>query len=52
MAAYVIVDEFPTAEQARAWWNSKEYSQAKALRQSCAETQMVLVEGAPVMANR
>ena len=47
-----VVLEFPNAERERAWWNSKEYAPAKALRQSCSETQMVLVEGARVMANR
>ncbi|MFL5344398.1 MAG: DUF1330 domain-containing protein [Hyalangium sp.] len=45
-----VVLEFPTAERARAWWSSPEYAEAKALRQSCAHTQMLLVEGlsAPV----
>jgi uncharacterized protein (DUF1330 family) len=47
-----VVLEFPSAEQAKAWWSSKEYAPAKAVRQSCAETQMVLVEGAPVLAKR
>jgi uncharacterized protein (DUF1330 family) len=40
-----VVLEFPSAERARAWWNSKEYAPAKAIRQSCSETQMVLIEG-------
>lgn len=47
-----VVLEFPSADRARAWWNSDEYAPAKALRQACSETQMVLVDGAPVMANR
>lgn len=47
-----VVLEFPSAEQAKAWWNSKDYAPAKAIRQSCAETQMVVVEGAPVIASR
>jgi uncharacterized protein (DUF1330 family) len=40
-----VILEFPTVEAARGWWNSPEYAPAKALRQSCAETDMVLVEG-------
>jgi uncharacterized protein (DUF1330 family) len=43
----LVILEFPTAEQARAWWASREYSPAKALRQACAHTDMVLVEGVP-----
>jgi len=47
----LVILEFPTAERARAWWNSPEYAEAKALRQSCTTTKMVLVEGvsAPVI---
>jgi uncharacterized protein (DUF1330 family) len=41
---FVIV-EFENAERAQAWWDSHEYAAAKALRQSCASTQMLLVEG-------
>ena len=40
-----VILEFPTADAARGWWNSPEYAPAKALRQSCATTQMLLVEG-------
>ena len=40
-----VILEFPTGEKARAWWDSPEYAEAKALRQSCADTQMVLLEG-------
>ena len=42
-----VILEFPTAQQARAWWSSPEYAPAKALRQSCTQTQMLLVEGLP-----
>ena len=42
----VVVLEFPTKRQAHAWWNSSEYADAKALRQSCAYTEMVIVDGA------
>jgi len=40
-----VMLEFPSGEQARAWWSSHEYAPAKALRQSCANTEMLLVEG-------
>ena len=42
----VVVLEFPNKRQAHAWWNSSEYADAKALRQSCAYTEMVIVDGA------
>ena len=41
----LVILEFPTAEAGRAWWNSPEYRPAKALRQSCAGTDMLLVDG-------
>jgi uncharacterized protein (DUF1330 family) len=41
-----VILEFPDVEAGRAWWNSPEYEPAKALRQSCAETDMLLVQGA------
>ena len=41
---FVIV-EFPSVEQAKAWWASPEYAEAKALRQATSETQMIVVEG-------
>ena len=40
-----VILEFPTADAARQWWASPEYAPAKALRQSCATTDMILVEG-------
>ena len=40
-----VILEFPSADKARAWWASEEYAEAKAMRQSCATTQMLLVEG-------
>jgi uncharacterized protein (DUF1330 family) len=46
-ARFVIL-EFPNADAARAWWDSPEYAEAKALRQSCADTEMLLVEGPPL----
>ena len=43
--ARLVVLEFPDADAARGWWASEEYAPAKALRQSCARTEMLLVEG-------
>jgi uncharacterized protein (DUF1330 family) len=40
-----VILEFPDADRARAWWSSEEYAEAKALRQRCARTEMLLVEG-------
>ena len=40
-----VILEFPSVEQARRWWDSPEYAEAKALRQASASTQMLLVEG-------
>jgi uncharacterized protein (DUF1330 family) len=40
-----VVLRFPSAAQARAWWSSPEYAEAKALRQMSARTEMLLVEG-------
>lgn len=41
----VVVLEFDSAERAKAWWDSEEYREAKALRQRIADTNMILVEG-------
>jgi len=41
----LVVLEFPDAARARAWWDSTEYAAAKALRQSCARSEIVLIEG-------
>jgi uncharacterized protein (DUF1330 family) len=43
----LVILEFPDLEQARTWWGSPEYAPAKALRQSCADTQLVITEGLP-----
>ena len=37
--------EFPSVENAKAWWAGAEYAEAKALRQATADTQMIVVEG-------
>ena len=43
--ARIIVLEFPSVEQAKAWWSSPEYAEAKALRMQTADTKMIIVEG-------
>jgi uncharacterized protein (DUF1330 family) len=42
----VVVIEFPSVEQARAWWSSPEYEEAKAIRREASESRIILVEGA------
>jgi uncharacterized protein (DUF1330 family) len=41
----LVLLEFPSADRARAWWNSPEYADAKAKRQSCSTADMVLLDG-------
>jgi uncharacterized protein (DUF1330 family) len=41
----LVILEFPDRDRAAAWWSSPEYAEAKALRQSCASADMVLVDG-------
>jgi uncharacterized protein (DUF1330 family) len=43
----LVVLEFPDVERARAWWESPEYAPAKAVRQSCAATELVITDGLP-----
>ena len=43
----LVILEFPTGTQARAWWSSPEYAPAKAMRQRCAQTEMLLIDGSP-----
>jgi uncharacterized protein (DUF1330 family) len=42
-----VILEFPDLGRARAWWDSPEYAPAKAMRQSCADTQLVITDGLP-----
>ena len=44
----LVVLEFPTLERAREWWASPEYAEARALRQSSARTDMLVVPGIEV----
>jgi len=41
----IVVLEFPDTASARRWWESPEYSEARALRQATTQTQMLIVEG-------
>jgi uncharacterized protein (DUF1330 family) len=41
----LVIVEFPSLAQARAWWESAEYGPAKALRQATATSDLVIVEG-------
>jgi uncharacterized protein (DUF1330 family) len=41
----MVIIEFPSMEQARAWWGSPEYAEAKALRQATSESTLILVDG-------
>ncbi len=43
-SGFVMV-EFPSVEQAKAWWASPEYAAAKALRQATADSMMIVAEG-------
>jgi uncharacterized protein (DUF1330 family) len=40
-----VMLEFPSAAQARAWWDSPEYAEAKELRMRTTTTNMIIVEG-------
>ena len=40
-----VVIEFASLDQAKACYNSDEYQAAKAIRQTCADANMVIVEG-------
>ena len=41
----LVILEFPSVEQARGWWSSEEYAEAKAMRQRAGKTRMIVVEG-------
>ena len=40
-----VVIEFDSVVQAKRWWDSDEYRQARNLRQATADTKMIVVEG-------
>ena len=41
----LVILEFASVEQARTWWDSPEYAPARALREACAVSDVVIVEG-------
>jgi uncharacterized protein (DUF1330 family) len=41
----LVVLEFPSMAEARRWYDSEEYRAPKALRMTCAVTDVILVEG-------
>jgi uncharacterized protein (DUF1330 family) len=41
----VVLVEFPSMEAARAFYNSPEYQQAKAIREPASAAQFVIVQG-------
>ena len=43
--SHFVVIEFDSVEQAKRWWDSDEYRQARDLRQETADTKMIVVEG-------
>ena len=42
----VVILEFESMQQAKAWWNSDDYHGPRAIRQSSARSRIILVEGA------
>jgi uncharacterized protein (DUF1330 family) len=41
----IVVLEFESVEQAKAWWSSEEYRVPKEIRQRNSTTQMIVTEG-------
>ena len=41
----LVILQFPTSQQAKAWLNSPEYAPALALRNKYAKSKMVVIEG-------
>lgn len=41
----IVVLEFPSAEKAKAWWDSPDYRKARTIRHACAKSRMIVVEG-------
>ena len=40
-----VILQFDSVQQAKAWWSSPEYREAKLLRQACARTEMICAPG-------
>jgi uncharacterized protein (DUF1330 family) len=41
----LVLLEFPSVERARAWWNSPDYAEARALRQATSKGTLIILEG-------
>jgi uncharacterized protein (DUF1330 family) len=41
----LVILEFPSMDQARQWWNSPEYTEAKLIRQATSEGTLLILEG-------
>ena len=41
----LVIIEFPSVERARAWWNSQEYADARALRQATSSGTLLILDG-------
>jgi len=41
----LVILEFPSLAQAKAWYESEEYSQARAIRHQSARSNLIFVEG-------
>jgi uncharacterized protein (DUF1330 family) len=41
----LVLLEFPSIERARAWWNSPEYAEARALRQATSNGTLIILPG-------
>ena len=41
----IVILEFPSLEQANAWWHSETYEKARTIRQKAAITEMIMLEG-------
>jgi len=41
----LVIVQFPDVDSAKRWWASPEYAEAKALRQSISDAELVIVEG-------
>jgi len=41
----LVILEFENSEQAKKWWDSDEYREARAMRQKTTNSQMVVIEG-------
>ena len=41
----LVILEFPSVEQANAWWNAPEYAEPKALRRRTTRSNLIVLDG-------